>query len=119
MFADVVARVVAFLASRLAVPVSSQVPKVRPAAFVTVARVGGAADNRVVDRPVLQVRVWAGSEPAAAELANEVRGLLFDLASEPLVKRVEESSGPADDVDLESGHARVSLQVRLTVRALR
>ncbi len=118
MFTDVTALVVGYLAPLLPVPVSGSVPRVRPPSFVTVGRAGGAAANRAVDRPVLRVEVWAATDPAAAALASEVRGLLLDLARVPLVKRAEEASGPADDTP-ETGQARVTLQVRLTVRARR
>lgn len=64
------------------------VPGTRPAAFITVERVGGGyADVR--DLPMVAVQCWAGSRFEASELAGVVAGELRNLAHvHPQVGRV-------------------------------
>lgn len=64
------------------------VPGTRPAAFITVERVGGGyADVR--DLPLVAVQCWAGSRYDASELAAAVARVLKNLAhTHPQVGRV-------------------------------
>lgn len=120
MFPDAESMLVAFLKTVVTVPVSTRVPQTRPASFVRVWRTGGAAVNRVLDRPTITVQAWADSSVDAAELARKCReALLSKSTTMPLVRGVEEQTGPYSDPDPETGIPRYSLTVRLSVRAQR
>lgn len=119
-FPDVDSMVRAFLLPRVTVPVHVSVPKDRPDSFIRAWRNGGAASNRVLDNAAVTVEAWAKSSVAASELAEDVRGMFHhEYTSMPLVRGVEEISGPYSTPDPESGSARYRFSVRLRVRAAR
>jgi len=119
-FPDVDAMVRVFLLPRVSVPVHISVPKDRPDSFIRAWRNGGAATNRVLDNATVTVEAWADSSVKAAELAEDVRGLFHhEYTAMPLVRGVEEISGPYSIPDPESGTARYRFSVRLRVRAAR
>lgn len=119
-FVGVDAMVRAFLKPVAGVPVHVSVPGTRPASFVRVFRNGGGAANRVLDRPVVTVEAWAADSVAAAELADKCRhALLNDYEGMPLVRGVEEITGPYFIPDPESEVPRYRFSVRLFVRAAR
>lgn len=117
-FPDSEAMVVSFLEDRLApLKVSTKVPKVRPAEFVRVWRTGGAAANRVLDRPTLTIQAWG---PNSHELIRVCReAILNEYTQMPLVRGVEEITGPYYDPDPGSNADRYSCNLQLQVRAAR
>lgn len=121
---DATAIVVAFLDTRLPVPVSSVVPTDRdalasPARFITVRRTGGPAQNRVVDKPTLLIHAWGTSSADAATLCQDVRSLLLDTIARdhPLVRGIAEVVGPYYTPDPESKQDRFGFSISLTTRA--
>jgi hypothetical protein len=98
-----------------------KVPKERPATFLRVWRTGGAATNRVLDLPLITVESWsATSDKIAADNANVARQLLLNASAVmPLVRGVEEVTGPFYDPDPVSGVTRYTFTVRMRVRATR
>lgn len=119
-FPDVDSMVRSFLLSRVTVPVHVSVPRNRPASFVVARRNGGGASNRVVDSPTVTVDCWASSSVEAAELAEDCRSAFHDsYAAMPLVRGVDEITGPYSTPDPDSGSPRYRFSVRLSVRAAR
>ncbi|WP_136051202.1 hypothetical protein [Microbacterium sp. K36] len=96
------------------------VPADRPGTFVRLFRNGGAASNRIVDRPQVTVEAWAPDSATASDLLNRCRtALLNDLARLPLVRGVDEINGPYWTPDPDSETPRYRLTVQITVRARR
>lgn len=123
-FPDVEVLVIGFLESRITpVPVKGKVPNPRPVKFVRVWRTGGAAQNRVLERVTLTVQAWAEGEAGDADaftLARQAREhLLNDYTAMPLVRGVEEITGPYFDPDPDTGVDRYSFSMKLSVRAAR
>lgn len=117
---DAEALVVAFLTPLASVHVGTKVPDPRPASFVRVWRTGGAAVNRILDRPFITVQAWAADEVAASELARKCRQALFDgYTGMPLVRGVVETAGPYSDPDPSTGIPRYSFTHQLSIRAHR
>lgn len=98
-----------------------KVPSTRPATFLRVWRTGGAALNRVLDEPLITVESWSSvSDGYAVDNANTARQLLLNASgSMPLVRAVEEVTGPYYDPDPVSGVTRYTFTVRMRVRASR
>lgn len=101
--------------------VHTRVPSPRPAVFLRVWRTGGASLNRVVDQPLITVESWAStSDKVAWDNANVARELMLAAsAAMPLVRGVEEVTGPYYDPDPVSGVTRYTFTMRLRVRAPR
>ena len=119
-FPDVDAMLVSFLTPRVTVHVHVTVPAQRPASFIRAWRNGGSASNRILDNATVTVDAWAESSVEAATLAEDVRGLFHhSYTAMPLVRGVEEISGPYSIPDPESGSPRYRFSVRLRVRAAR
>lgn len=119
-FVDVEAKVRTFLEGRITPKVYSKVPASRPASFVRAWRTGGAALNRVLDRPMITVQAWAADDEAAFTLAEQCRRALLDAADAmTLVRGVEEVTGPYFDPDPSTGVDRYTFTVQLQVRAAR
>lgn len=120
MLPDVEAMVGAFLRSRMVPPVSTKVPNPRPARFIRAWRTGGAASNRVLEDAQITVTCAAPNSVQASDDARAARTfLLNDYTAMPLVRGVEEVTGPYFDPDPDTGGDRYSLTVRLRVRAAR
>lgn len=119
IFPDAVEMVIDYLSDALDVPVVHQVPKPRPAEFVTVKRTGGVSSG-VVDAAQLTFECWANSSADAGELAAEVRALVSAMAGTTVngtpVYRVEEFSGPQDFPDPESTQQRWTFTAAVHVR---
>lgn len=116
-FPDSEALVVEFLQARLAVDVATKVPKDRPAEFVRAWRSGGAAVNRVLDEPTITVQAWGVN---AFELVRVCREALFNEYTDmPLVRGVNELTGPYFDPDPGSNDDRYSCNIQLRVRSAR
>lgn len=119
-FPDTDAMVLSFLTPRVSVPVHVTVPADRPVSFIRAWRNGGSAASRVLDNATVTVEAWSGSSVEAATLAEDVRGLFHhSYTAMPLVRGVEEISGPYSIPDPESGSPRYRFSVRLRVRAAR
>jgi hypothetical protein len=104
------------------VPVSATVPKVRPATFVTVRRLGGPKRNMVVDSPLVTFECWADTGGNAYSLASLVRGIINALPGEVIeginIYRVEEASGPAMLPDPDSNQMRYVFTASIDARAI-
>lgn len=119
-FPDVEALVGAFLRARIPVPVSTKVPSPRPTRFIRAWRTGGFASNRVLEDAQVTVTCAAANTIQASGDARAARSLLLnDYTSMPLVRGVEEITGPYFDPDPDTGGDRYSFTVRLRVRATR
>lgn len=117
-YPDAQLAVVDYLRPLLApVPVSVRVPNPRPAAFVTLRRVGGQADT-LIDQARIDLFAWAGSDSAAHDLAMALR---HHLAAMPglrggvRVTRIQEFSGPLPAPD-ESGQPRWLVTYEISLR---
>ena len=118
MFADVETIVRDFLDSLVDVPVKTRVPASRPTEFVRAWRTGGAAVNRIIDRPIITVQAWAASDPRAAELAGQCRDIVYNASSQMLLVRgIEEVSGLYYDPDPDTNNPRYTFTFQATVRA--
>ncbi|MCC2031829.1 hypothetical protein [Microbacterium allomyrinae] len=119
-FVDVEVLVLDFLTARIDAPVHTTVPAERPARFVRLWRNGGAAANRIVDRPQVTVEAWSTDSADAADLANRCRDLLLGAYTPmTLVRGVTEVSGPYSTPDPDTETPRYRFTVQLTVRAKR
>lgn len=118
MFADAEALVKQFLDNQAGVPVRTKVPAQRPAEFVRVWRTGGAAVNRVIDRPIITVQAWAADDARAFEIANKCRDLLLNgYAGITLARFAQEVTGLYYDPDPDTGIDRYTFAHQLNVRA--
>lgn len=116
---DITALVVTILNGALSVPVSSRIPRDRPASHVIVNRTGGAPDGTVLDRPVVLVEAYAPTGPAAFDLANEARDALAatqhtTVDGVPIVR--VNASAPLDYTDPDDNHHRYQLTATLVTR---
>ncbi|GAA4774630.1 hypothetical protein [Microbacterium gilvum] len=97
-----------------------RVPSSRPDEFVVARRNGGGAASRVLDFPTVTVDAWAKSTTRAEEMASVAReALLNGYTAMPLVRGVEELTGPYLSPDPETNLPVYRLSVRLSVRASR
>ena len=98
----------------------NRVPNPRPAEFVRVMLVGGSRRDPVTDVPTLAVEAWADTRTRAAELAQEVRSVLYALEGAVLgdfsVQDVAEFAGPGDLPDPDSGQQRYSGTYAIAIR---
>lgn len=101
--------------------VGTLIPKTRPARFVRVWRTGGAALNRVIDRPQMTIKATVkGDKEAARELAQTLRTALFDgYTAIRGVGTVEEIAGLYYDPDPTTGDPAYTFTVALSVAARR
>lgn len=121
---DAVALVTAHLGPVVApVRVVSRVPQdpaPRPP-LVQVRRVGGVPAEPVRDTARLDVFAWAGDDPAAWQLAAQVRTAIWALSGTtllgPVCYRVEEFMGPRQADDPASLTPRVWATYELALRA--
>lgn len=109
-----------FLDPRTESPVATKVPDPRPERFTRAWRSGGAAQNRLVDQPIITVSCTAPDSVTASADANAARAaFLNEYSAMPLVRRVEEVSGVYFDPDPDTNEDRYSFSVRMTVRGRR
>ena len=103
------------------VPIASRVPNPRPVRWVQIRRVGGSQLRPVRDQPRIDVLTWDDDEPGAWSLAEAVRRHVHALAGTtllgPAVYRVDETLGPRQFDDPETGLPRVMATYSITVRA--
>ena len=112
---DVIGDLAGYLNRKLDVPVSSQVPKQRPAEFITIERTGGSSEIGT-DRPGLSIQTWSTTEAKAYELALAARLVLLECWQElPMVIRVEVAS-IYNFPDPSSKQARYQIDVSMVTR---
>lgn len=120
---DVVALLAAYLDSQMPsdVVVASRVPNPRPAKLLQVRRVGGTKAPPVRDRPRIDLVAWAASEVDAMQIGLQARSLVNALIGTStlgvIVYRVEETLGPRQLDDPETGTPRVLSTQSLLIRA--
>lgn len=117
---DAVALVRTYLDGLHSEPVVTRVPNPRPATFIRVRRVGGAALPPVRDVARLDVQCWAPTEPEAATLGALVRKEMLALRGTTVggveCYRVEETLYRQAD-DPETGTPQTWATYALTLRA--
>jgi hypothetical protein len=100
--------------------VGTKLPNPRPKRFVRVSRTGGAALNRVLERAQLTLTCSAESSVLAERLMSDCReAFLNEYSRMPLVRSVEEITGPYYNPDPDTGEDRYTFTVALTARAAR
>lgn len=87
------------------------VPKDRPAEFITVERTGGDRVD-VRDRPVIAIQCWSTSRYQASELARKVGDSLEAMRTHPNVGRMDINTS-YNFPDLDSGTPRYQVVVEL------
>lgn len=92
--------------------VATQVPTDRPATFVRVWVTGGAADQRVLDRPTVTVQAWASDSVAASALASSCRDVFLARYGAPA-----EMTRPYFDPDPDTKIPRYTFTFRVRNRA--
>jgi hypothetical protein len=101
-------------------PIGTAVPRPRPARYVRIVRTGGPAENRVLDRPLITVTCAGEATGDASDDAAALRGAFLSRSTTmPLVRGVEEVTGPYFDPDPDTGDPRYTFIMRLAVRARR
>ncbi|MFJ8760845.1 hypothetical protein [Streptomyces cyaneofuscatus] len=120
---DAVAVITAYLRERLAahgtpVPVASHVPNPRPARFVRVERIGGAATSPVTDRPRLDIEAWGADEGDAHDLVQLCRAVLGAARGRYQATTLARpaTGGPQWLPDKESGQPRYVFTFDVTLR---
>lgn len=115
-YPDIEAALRTYLLPRVGVPVSTGVPKPRPAEFLIVRRTGGPTVG-LFDQPMVTVEAWAATTAAASALAARARAHLRACPGRLLeVTNYTEFSGPASLPDPTSGQARYTWTCSLMVR---
>lgn len=103
--------------------VATDVPKTRPARFVTLEAIPsgggyGRVKNRVLSRRRLLAYAWGTDEFDAYSLAEDLRADFLDMPAKGLgVHAVDIVGEPARRDDVESGHRRFVMTVDLVMRA--
>lgn len=78
--------VIQYLAARLSVSVSGDVPSPVPSRFVTVEKTAGSESNKIRSAR-LAVQCWDASRDAAAQLCAQVEQIMAELTAEPEISR--------------------------------
>lgn len=119
-FPDVEEMLLNFFPSYTDATIVTTVPKPRPSRFVRLWRNGGAAANRILDRPMVTIEGWSTDSVDAHEITAACRMALLEHSSLlPLVRGVDEITGPYWIPDPESETPRYRFTMQLTVRAAR
>lgn len=123
VFPDIEAIVGVYLRAELpargfpGIKVVTRVPATRPDVFVKVRRVGGIAQDLVVDEATVAVEAYAATEPDAVRLAQVCRGLLHAAPStDAPIYRVAEYAGPANLPDPTTAQVRYTATYAVRVR---
>lgn len=120
-FPDVEAMCLTFAKTKTTATVGTKVKNPRPARYARIWRTGGGALNRVLERAQVTITCGAtgGSIEALAIAADLRHAFLNDSTEMPLVRGVEEITGPYYDPDPDTGEDRYSFTIQLTVRGKR
>lgn len=119
-FVDAEAMVGAFLRTRLTPPVATKVPNPRPKRYIRAWRTGGAASNRALEMVQITVSCTAANSVTASQDALDVRHAFHhEYTAMPLVRGVEDVSGPYYDPDPDTNEDRYTFTVRLRIRGAR
>lgn len=78
--------IIQYLAARLPVPVSGDVPSPVPSSFVTVEKTGAGSANKI-NSATVAIQSWAESRSDAALLCAEVEAIMGGIAAEPEISR--------------------------------
>lgn len=73
LFVDVEALLIPWLADKLGVPVVSELPPNAAPPIIRLYRISGADNDYKLDRPIVDVDVFAATRPEAAALSERVR----------------------------------------------
>lgn len=108
--------VVQLLAEDMGLPVSTKVPKKRPAKFLTVQRIGGGMQNPVTDRAVMAIQAWAGDDITAEQLCFDAEAVLFAAVGVThhgaMIRHCKEATAPLSFPD-ESEQVRYQVLVEI------
>lgn len=120
-FPDVEAMCLAFARTKTTATVGTKVKTPRPSRYARIWRTGGGALNRVLER--VQITLTCGAVAGSVEalaIARDLRGaFLNEYTQMPLVRGVEEVSGPYYDPDPDTNEDRYSFTIQLMVRGKR
>ena len=120
IYPDAKAAVRAHLKPLLDVPVSSRVPKLRPAGFVRILNAGGAGRvDPVLEEVALTVESWDNDESTAERRAQIIRDHLrraYTMGGHP-VYGYSELGAPVDLPD-ESGQCRYTFTFSIRMRPI-
>ena len=86
------AKLVAYLSNVLNCQVVADVPKPRPARFVSIERTGGGSSDVVIDRPIVAIQCWASTRAEALNLAQEVVSAMDVVAAQPWCYKASKNS---------------------------
>jgi hypothetical protein len=103
---NIEAIVIQALNASLPVPVSADVPKDRPEAFVTVEKVGGGKSGPGIESVELAVQSWEKRRLAASELSGLVDEAMLSLPGAGSVISKVTREGPYNFPDPDGKHAR-------------
>lgn len=110
-----------YLDTQMTEPVATRPPDELPLAWVQLRRVGGTKAPPARDRARIDVIAWAQTEPAAMALALDARLRINNLRGTTAigveVYRVEETLGPRQVDDPDTGTPQVWATYLLTFRA--
>jgi hypothetical protein len=120
-FPEMTALVALHLVDQIEDPVYAyRLPEARPARFVFVVRTGGPRRNIVTDQAQITVESWAETDEDAANLGQQVRGILNALPGTSIegvpIYRVDEASGLADLPDPVSSQPRTTQTFSIAAR---
>jgi hypothetical protein len=121
VFDDAEALVVQHLTGVLTgVLVTTDVPENKPDTFLTVQRIGGIQQNRVMDGPLLVFQAWANTKADAYDLAKLARAYVFAMPgnsySGTWVYKVSEVGGVGYLPDPDSSLPRYQFTVQMRTR---
>jgi hypothetical protein len=112
---NIEAAVIQALGAALPVPAFADVPKSRPASFVTAERTGGTLANVAIDAATVAVQSWAQGRYEASELAELVDAAMLAIPSgSGAITRCARNSGPYNFPDLDGGMGRYQAVYELT-----
>ena len=89
---NIEATIIEYLTHALDVPVSADVPKKRPKAFVTVERVGGGLVYVVLDAAEVAIQAWAETRHEASELIERVDTAMRGITKIPAITRIDRNT---------------------------
>ena len=78
--------IIQYLAARLSVPVSGDVPSPVSPSFVTVEKTGAGSVNKI-NSATVAIQSWAESRSDAALLCAEVEAIMGGIVAEPEISR--------------------------------